>query len=128
MKTTQATTQTIDLASPMLRLLNQANVAYQPVAPVALLPEDGNPQASLENVRRLFQFGLTYLTLISGLAGVLFIFQTGEMYLATGFLLGCVNKAKTEALARACTEIGLGDYDELLEFYASLNSHGPVPR
>lgn len=122
----------VSIVSPMLTLLTQPGVSYQPVWPgVPLLPEIGDPRNSLENVRLLMnKTGLTYSLLIAGPAGVVLNFQTGESILLTGFALG--GGPKTEALALAAHEVGLGDQEELARFYTHLGFGpdyvGPIPR
>lgn len=113
----------VSLRNPMLDLLDQINPTYQPEG---MAKETGDPATSLVNVRTLLREGFTFLTMLAGLGGILFIFQTGEMLLATGLSLG--GGPKTEALAQIAEEIGLGCYEERLSFYTSLQNYsGPVP-
>lgn len=123
------TNRKILVSGEMLTLLRESTPSYQPeMAGVELLPETGDPQASLENMRRLLGLGLTYLGHVAGPGGILCIFQTGEAFLATGFALGSGPRA--EAYAQACHELGLGDQDELAHWFESLGADydGPVPR
>lgn len=118
----------ISIITPILVLLGQPSPKYQPLFPgVELLPETGDSTASVENVRRLYREGFTYMGMLAGPGGVVLQFQTGEAILLTGFALG--GGPKTEALALAASEIGLGEFEELVEFYASLKDwHGPIPK
>lgn len=122
----------VSVISPMLTLLTQPGVQYQPERPnLPLLPETGDPRASLENVRLMMNEGLTYSLFIAGPAGVVLNFQTGESILLTGFALG--GGPRTEALALAAHEIGLGPQEELAGWYTDFGKQygsdyiGPVP-
>jgi hypothetical protein len=119
----------VSIISPMLTLLTQEDVHYKPDwHEVELMPETGDPKASMENVRRLSGEGLTYMGMVAGPGGVVLQFQTGESILLTGFALG--GGPKTEALAAAAHGLGLGDQDELALWYTNLGQdyRGPIPR
>lgn len=118
----------ISIITPILILLGQKTPQYQPVFPeVELLPETGDPAVSVENVRCLGREGFTYMGMLAGPGGVVLQFQTGEAILLTGFALG--GGPRTEALALAASEIGLGEFEELVEFYTGLKDwRGPIPK
>jgi hypothetical protein len=97
----------------MLALFRSDTPAYQPSHPCKpLLLEDGNPQASLENLKRL---GLEVqdIWVRKGLSRVLIQFDTGEQYLALGL-------GNPDVLARIAAAAGYGDYEWLRDFYACL--------
>ena len=105
------TVQAVDASfiSPMLALYRSDHSAYQPTSsgtPFKL--EDGNPQASLENLRRLTDNGLVIqdIWVRNQLRRVLIQFSTGEQYLALGL-------SDPETLARLAAEANMGKYDDL---------------
>jgi len=106
--------------SPMLRLFREGAKTYQPEhLDGGLVLESGNPQVSLENVRRLMASGLVVRDLLVGKSGVLVLFREGEQFYATGLRVGTNNSA-TEALARIAAEAHFGPYERLLPFYQDL--------
>jgi hypothetical protein len=108
----------ISVISSMLTMMNQAGVAFLPYLPgLPLLPETGDPQTTLENVRRISK-GRSIVAIIVGPAGVGLGWGTGETLAATGFAVG--GGPKTEALAQALSEMGCGPYDALLKQYSAL--------
>lgn len=107
-----------------LKLLQDGAQNYTPTHPkITLLPENGDPATSIENLRHLYQEGLIFLALVAGKGGILFIFETGEQFLATGLAVG--GGPKTEALAVIMSEFGMGSKEELLNFY-SIQDYGPI--
>jgi len=102
--------------SPMLRLFQEGAKTYQPDG---LAEESGDPQASLENIRRLMTNGLVVRDILVGSAGVLVLFRDGEQFYAAGLRVGTNNSA-TEALAQMAAEARFGPYDELLQHYRCL--------
>ncbi len=102
--------------SPMLRLFREGAKTYQPDD---LAVESGDPQVSLQNMRRLMASGLVVRDILVGKGGVLVLFREGEQFYATGFRVGTQNAA-TEALARMAAEARFGPYDELLQHYRSM--------
>jgi len=99
--------------SPMLGLFRSEEPSYQPEHPSkSLQVEDGNPQASLENLKRL---GLVIqdIWIRKGRTRALIQFNTGEQYLALGL-------GKADALAFVASEAGYGKFEELRTFYACL--------
>jgi hypothetical protein len=110
--------------SPMLRLFREGAKTYQPEhlgggLAVELAIESGDPQVSLENMRRLMATGLVVRDILVGKGGVLVLFREGEQFYATGFRVGTQNAA-TEALAQMAAEARFGPYDELLQHYRSM--------
>ena len=102
-----------NVVTPMLTLFRSDEPSYQPLHPSkSLQPEDGDPQASLENLKQL---GLVIQEIWArkGLSRILIQFATGEQYVA----LGLRNPA---ALAFLASNAGFGDYHELESFYARL--------
>ena len=106
--------------------------SYQPEHPlISLQVEDGSPQASLENLKRL---GLVIqdIRVRKGLSRALIQFTAGEQYLALGL-------GKADALAFVASEAGFGSVDVLKTMYAALPSdyddmlpadddrYGPLP-
>jgi hypothetical protein len=101
------------VVTPMLELFRSDATSYQPQNLSGTLRlEDGNPQASLENLKTL---GLVVqdIWVRKGLSRVLIQFNTGEQYLAFGLV-------KAEALAFIASEAGMGDYEELKVMYQCL--------
>ena len=118
----------IQTISPMLEALNQPTSDYEPDFPgLTLARECRDAQTSVSNLRLLHDAGLRLTNLIAGPAGLLFIFKTGEEYLATGLHAGCLKSAK--ALAPLLADWTFGDEEELTATYASLppDHRGPVP-
>ena len=89
----------------MLAQYRSDQPAYQPTHNVPLLPEDGNPQASLENLKRL-NLPIEHIWVCKRLSRVLFQFVTGEQYLALGL-------SDPETLARVAADAGMGDYESI---------------
>jgi hypothetical protein len=102
--------------SPMLRLFQEGAATYQPDG---LALESGDPQVSLENIRRLMATGLVIRDILVGSSGVLVLFRDGEQFYATGLRVGTNNSA-TEALARIAAEASFGPFERLLPFYQHL--------
>jgi hypothetical protein len=116
----------------MLALFRSDEPSYRPEHPSkSLQPEDGNPQASLENLTRL---GLPIQTIWvrKGLSRVLIQFSTGETYLALGL-------GKGDVLAVVASKAGFGPCDQLKLIYNLLpadydgllpaddDRYGPLP-
>lgn len=102
----------MEVVTNMLAFFRSDTPSYQPSHPCGLLCEDGNPQASLENLKRL---GLAPqdFWVRKGLSRVLIQFSTGEQYVALGL-------HDPTVLARLASDAGLGEYEELCEIYDSL--------
>ena len=101
------------IVGPMLQLFRSDEPSYQPVHPsVPLAMENGDPQVSLGNLKRL---GLVVqdIWVRKGLSRVLLAFNTGEQYLALGL-------GKADALAFIASEAGYGGFEELRSFYGCL--------
>lgn len=112
--------------TPMTNALRTAVRTYQPEFPgLDLDRENQDAQISVANLRRLFDEGMTLASLVAGPAGLLFNFDTGEQYLATGLRVG----AQSEPLASLLAGLGFGPRDELIEFYAAMSDDywGVVP-
>jgi hypothetical protein len=121
--------KTVPICSEMVAMLGQPPNTYRPEWPDAeLLPETRDPQASLENCRRLLFRGLTYQRFIAGPGGVMIVFETGETLLCNGFALG--EGPRAQALATLAAEIGLGTQEEMTMTFEMLGEeyHGPLPR
>ena len=73
----------IPLVTPMLALYRSDQPSYQPTHTVPLRLEDGDPQASLENLERL-HLVIEDIRVRKGLRRVLIQFTTGEQYVALG--------------------------------------------
>jgi hypothetical protein len=111
----------VSIMSEMVRMLNEPCIHYHPQCNgVSLLPETGDPQVSVENVRRLLREGQTWLAFIAGTCGVVVVFESGASILATGLRAG--GGPKTEALAKLAEEIGLGPATALEHWYSSLGT------
>lgn len=95
----------IPVATPMLAFYHSDQPTYQPTHAVPLQLEDGNPQASLENLKRL-NLSMKNIRVRKQLRRVLFQFLTGEQYVALGL-------SDPATLAAVAAENGLGDYDAL---------------
>lgn len=108
----------IPLVSPMLAALRDGVTTYEPDRP-GLIPEHHDPATSLANARHLFSEGLTLSHLIAGPGGLLFVFDQGEEYLATGLRPG------SKQLGQLLAELG---YDDLADFFVSLPADfsGPI--
>jgi hypothetical protein len=103
----------MEVVTPMLAFFRSDTPSYQPSHPSGtLLLEDGNPQASLENLKRL---GLTpeFFWVRCNFSRVLIQFNTGEQYVAFGL-------GDPKVLARLAADAGLGEYKELCEIYEFL--------
>ena len=74
----------IPVVTPMKALYRTDQPTYQPTYTVPMHCEDGNPQASLENLKRLKESKLIAqdIWVRNQLRRVLFQFATGEQYLA----------------------------------------------
>jgi hypothetical protein len=118
----------VRIVNPMLELLWKPIAEYKPEGFEGLLPETGDPQTSVKNVQTLVDAGLAILSAVAGPGGVLFIFQTGETFLANGFGLG--GGPKTEALAYLISAIGVMPYQDVLRLLVGDgldNWVGPIP-
>jgi hypothetical protein len=111
----------------MLRLFREGAKSYQPETG-GLALETGDPQVSLENVRKLVATGRVVQSILVKPTGALMMFSTGEHFYAPGFRVATQGPA-TEALARIAAEAGLGAYDQLLPFYQDLEAdyEGQLP-
>jgi hypothetical protein len=99
--------------TPLLALFRSDETAYQPVHPVGPLEmENGDPQASLENLKRL-KLVIQDIWVRKGLSRALIQFSTGEQYLAFGL-------RDPAALAHVAAEAGYGEYHDLKGFYECL--------
>ena len=107
-----------EIISTMLRLFREGAKSYQP-AFNGLAAETGDPQISLENVRRMVASGLAVQDILVKPTGALVTFSRGEQYYAPGLRVGTKGPA-TEALARIAAEAKFGSYDDLLSFYRDL--------
>ncbi len=101
----------MEVVTNMLAFFRSDTPSYQPSHPCGLLCEDGNPQASLENLKRLGLAPQDFWVRCN-FSRVLIQFSTGEQYVALG--LSVAN------LARMAADAGLGEYEELYEIYESL--------
>jgi hypothetical protein len=111
----------VSIVSEMVRMLNEPCIHYHPQCDgVSLLPETGDPQASVENVRRLVREGHFWMAFIAGPCGVVVVFESGASILATGLHAG--GGPGTEALAKLAEEIGLGPAATLEHWYCSLGT------
>ena len=101
------------VVTPMLALFRSDETSYQPVHPSGPLAlEDGNPQASLGNLKRL-ELVIQDIWVRKGLSRALIQFSTGEQYLAFGL-------RDPAALAHVAAEAGYGEYHDLKGFYECL--------
>jgi hypothetical protein len=107
-----------EIISPMLRLFREGAQSYQPEFD-GLPAESGDPQISLENVRRIVASGLAIREILVKPTGALVTFSQGEQYYAPGLRVGTKGPA-TEALARIAADAKFGSYDDLLSFYRDL--------
>jgi len=107
-----------EIISPMLQLFREGAKSYQPTYN-GLACESGDPQVSLENIRRVVASGPMIREMLVRPTGVLVLFDGGEQYYAPGFRVG-TNGPATEALARIAAEAHFGAYDRLLSFYQHL--------
>jgi hypothetical protein len=107
-----------EIIGPMLRLFREGAKSYQP-GMNGLDPETGDPQVSLENIRRVVAAGPMIREMLVRPTGVLVLFDGGEQFYAPGLRVG-TNGPATEALARIAAEAGFGAYDRLLSFYQHL--------
>jgi hypothetical protein len=99
--------------TPLLALFRSDETSYQPVHPSGPLAlEDGNPQASLENLKRL-KLVIQDIWVRKGLSRALIQFNTGEQYLALGL-------GDPAALAFVASDAGFGEYEHLKSFYSFL--------
>jgi hypothetical protein len=110
----------INCVSPMLAALQQGVLSYEPEFPgLMLMAEQQDLEASISNLRALVREGRTIANIVSGPAGLLFIFDQGEQYLATGLRLG--SREHAEGVAALMAELGLvaklgfSDVEELAE-------------
>jgi len=116
----------VDLISQMLAALRDGTAEYEPSFPgLTLAREQQDTGVSVANLRLLFAKGLTLASLVAGPAGLLFIFDTGEEYLATGLHVGAPS---SPALAELMAGLGYGEMKELADFYAAMPTDfaGPV--
>jgi len=106
------------MIGPMLRLFKDGATSYRPDME-SLAPETGDPQVSLENLRRIVAAGPMIWKILVRPTGVLVLFDGGEQFYASGLRVGTDGPA-TEALARIAVEAGFGTYERLLRFYRHL--------
>ena len=83
--------------------------SYQPEMK-GLDPETGDPQTSLENLKRILAEGPVIWKILVRPTGVLVLFDGGEQFYAPGLRVGTKGPA-TEALARIAAEARFGSYD-----------------
>jgi hypothetical protein len=99
----------MEVVTAALALFRADTPSYQPSHPSGpLLPEDGNPQASLENLKRLGLAPVDFWVRCN-FTRVLIQFSTGEQYVALGL--------NAKELARLASTAGLGEYEELCDLY-----------
>ena len=98
----------IPVITPMLALYRSDQRAYQPTHTLPLQLENGDPKASLENLKTLVELKLVIqdIWVRCKLKRALIQFNTGEQYLALGL-------SNPEALALVATAAGFGDIDDL---------------
>ena len=112
----------VPLKSEML-LLAAKNESY---TPEGLEEETGDPSASTRNIAKLLEGDrfVWHATIYPG--GVLFVFNTFEMYLAKGFNL---QKGRL-ALIYWASDTGYGSFDEVMKFYDAIPPDwlGTLPR
>ena len=96
----------IPVVTPMMALYRTDQHTYQPTYTVPMHCEDGNPQASLENLKRLKESKLIAqdIWVRNQLRRVLFQFATGEQYLGLGL-------SDPATLATVSVAMGFGDLD-----------------
>jgi hypothetical protein len=116
-----------EIISPMLRLFQEGAKSYQPEGD-GFAPETGDPQVSLENLRRIMAVGRTIQQILAKPNGVLVLFDGDQQFYAPG-LRASTDGPATAALARIAAEAGFGPYDELFTFYRDLAADwdGPLP-
>jgi len=106
------------LLSPMAERFRQGVASYQPEIKGFAL-ENGDPQVSLANIRRLTALGLVIRDFWVRPTGTLVMFASGEQYYSPGLRVGTDGPA-TEALAEIAAEAKFGPYERLLAFYRSI--------
>jgi len=111
----------------MLRLFQEGAKSYQPDFN-GLALESGDPQVSLENVRKVMATGRVIEHIMVRPTGALVMFSTGEHFYAPGLRVATEGPA-VEALARIAAEAGLGPFDQLFTFYQDLEAdyEGQLP-
>jgi hypothetical protein len=102
--------QMTQVISEMLALFRSDVPTYQPEHPAGLAEETGDPQVSLENLRKL---GLVPQDFWIRKGRVLVQFNSGEQYLALGL-------SDPRALADLAAKAGMGEADDLFEMYRDL--------
>jgi hypothetical protein len=108
-----------EVISTMLRLFREGAKSYEPSFD-GLAAETGDPQISLQNIRRLVASGMAIRDILVKPTGALVTFSLGEQYYAPGLRVGTKGPA-TEVLARIAAEARFGSYDDLLSFYQDLS-------
>jgi hypothetical protein len=99
--------------TPLLALFRSDETAYHPIHPGGPLEtENGDPQASLENLKRL-KLVIQDIWVRKGLSRALIQFNTGQQYLALGL-------GDPAALAFVASDAGFGEYEHLKSFYSFL--------
>ena len=106
------------MISPMLRLFQEGAKSYQPEMK-GLACETGDPQVSLENLKRILAEGPVIWKILAKPTGVLVLFDGGEQFYAPGLRVG-TNGPATEALAQIAAKAEFGTYERLLRFYRHL--------
>jgi len=106
------------MVTAMLQMFREGVPSYQPEAK-GLVLESGDPQASLENIRRIVAAGLMIRDILVKPTGMLFTFASGEHYYTPGLRVGTTGPA-TKALVKIAAEAGFGPEDRLLRFYSHL--------
>jgi hypothetical protein len=96
-----------EMISPMMRLFQEGAKSYQPEGD-GFAPETGDPQVSLENLRRIMAAGRTIRKILVRPTGVLVLFDGDQQFYAPGLCVSTAGPA-TEALARIAAEAGFGD-------------------
>ncbi len=123
----------LPIQSDIIRAFNQEVKDYQPICQgLTLEHECGDPAVTTRNLRLLARDRAILAVIADGKRGVLVIFKTGEMYIATGYSIG-KDAVGTSELAKFLVEFNDGDltesyeemYEELVTWPADLA--GPVP-
>lgn len=98
--------------TPMLSAMREGVGGYQPMfRGKALATECGDYTISLANIRAIRNAGCHAVSMLAANGNVLFVFSTGEQYLATGFSIGHKNK-EVFALAEIAAESLGGDVSD----------------
>jgi hypothetical protein len=107
----------VPLEPRMKQIWEDGTTVYRPIYKGEPLEEEnGNPEPSLHNLRKILADKLYVQYMFVGPHSHIFIvFTTGETYLATGFSIGD-HGTKTKAFAQFSSEIKLGTPRECFQF------------